>query len=210
MNGLIDAAPLIGGANRTRERWASFTPEQKRHFVIVNGMDVGRISLRLLLDFAYDQGRINRAPATLAHTALDSVDLLNGHYARKWGVVSEFGEEWDPFADKVDSALQESRRVKRGTLNPRTARIRLARDVASTIIRSKAQAEKCDSNSLSAAASKWGKGSSFFRIAANRTADALPGTRTARVLEHAATLGLVVSGCMNYRDYLRNKRAGKK
>jgi len=204
MTRFIDKIPLVAAYQQTKEVWTDFTPEQKRAATLASAATFGRLALRVAVEYGQDSGRLSRKQAFLAHVALDCADTLDGRIARAGNAVTPWGKVADPFADKVDFAIQDIARVRRGEMNVLEAGVRGARDVGSTVLRHYESTHPSQEGARTAAT--WaGKASSILRAVANRAGDVAPGSKMASVTRHAATAGLVGSFISNWRDFRRNR-----
>ena len=204
MTRFIDKVPLVAAYSQTKEVWSDFTPEQKRSATLASAATFGRLALRIAVEYGQDAGKLSRKQALLAHIALDFADTVDGRVARAGNAVTPWGKVADPLADKVDFAIQDIARVRRGEMNGTEAVIRMARDTGSTILRHHESLHPSQDGARTAAT--WaGKGSSILRAVANRVGDAAPRSRVATVSRHAATAGLIGSFISNWRDFRRNR-----
>lgn len=200
----IDKIPLVAGYQQTKEVWSEFTPEQKRAATLASIATFGRLALRVAVEHGQDSGRLSRKQALLAHIALDFADTADGRIARAGNAVTPWGKVADPLADKVDFAIQDIARVRRGEMNAFEAGVREVRDVSSTVLRHHESLHPSPEGARTAAS--WaGKGSSFFRAFANRVNDVAPNSKIATVTRYAATAGLIGSLIINVRDFRRNR-----
>jgi CDP-diacylglycerol--glycerol-3-phosphate 3-phosphatidyltransferase len=79
-------------------------------------------------------------------------DVIDGHYARKYGVVSSFGKFVDPLADKLMSMSVLIMLIPLGRIAAWMVVLLIARDVTITALRSIAASE-----GIEISASDWGK-----------------------------------------------------
>lgn len=204
MTRFIDKIPLVAAYQQTKEVWGDFTPEQKRAATLASAATFGRLALRIAVEYSQDSGKLSRRQALLAHVALDCADTIDGRVARAGNAVTPWGKVADPLADKVDFAIQDFARVRRGEMSRNEAIIRMARDTGSTMLRHHESLHPNPEGARTAAT--WaGKGSSILRAAANRVGDVAPGSKAASVTRHTATAGLIGSFISNWRDFRRNR-----
>lgn len=90
--------------------------------------------------------------AAVIFIAASFTDYLDGHLARKWNLVSNFGKIMDPLADKLLVMAALICLVELGDLAGWMAAIILARELLIVSLRAVAAAE-----GIVIAASKWGK-----------------------------------------------------
>ena len=204
MTRIAEKIPLVAAYQQTKEVWRDFTPEQKRAAAMASTATFGRLALRVAVECGQDSGKLSRRQALLAHVVLDCADTLDGRIARAGNAVTPWGRVADPLADKVDFAIQDIARVRRGEMSGFEAGIRIARDTGSTALRHYESLHPGNEGARTAAT--WaGKGSSVLRAFANRIGDMAPGTQTASITRHAATAGLIGSFISNWRDFRRNR-----
>jgi phosphatidylglycerophosphate synthase len=204
MTHFIDKIPLVAAYQQTKEVWSDFTPEQKRAATLASAATFGRLALRIAVEYSQDSGRLSRKQALLAHVALDCADTLDGRIARAGNAVTPWGKVADPLADKVDFAIQDIARVRRGEMGGVEAGIRIIRDTGSTMLRHYESLHPGQEGARTAATSA-GKGSSILRVIANRVGDAAPESKVATATRHTATAGLIGSFISNWRDFRRNR-----
>lgn len=201
---MIDHIPLVAAYQQTKETWADFTPEQKRAAKFASIATFGRLALRVAVEYGQDTGKLSRKQAFLAHIALDCADTVDGRIARAGNAVTPWGKVADPLADKIDFAIQDVARVRRGEMNGVEAGIRIGRDVSSTALRQYESLHPGQEGARTAAT--WaGKGSTIARAVANRIGDLPPNAPIATITRHTATAGLVGSLISNWRDFRRNR-----
>lgn len=201
---MIDHIPLVAAYQQTGEIWAQFTPEQKRAAKLASLATFGRLALRIAVEYGQDGGKLSRTQAFLAHIALDCADTIDGRIARAGNAVTPWGKVADPLADKIDFAVQDIARMRRGEMSGLEASIRIGRDVSSTALRQYESAHPGQEGARTAAT--WaGKGSTIARAAANRIGDLAPNAHAAATARHVATAGLVGSLISNWRDFRRNR-----
>ena len=200
-----ESVPLVAAYQQTKETWAGFDSSQRRAAMLASLATFGRIGLRIAVEYGQNSDRVSRRQAALAHIVLDFADTIDGRIARAGNAVTPWGKVADPLADKVDFAIQDIARVRRGELSGAEATLRIARDVASTGLR---QYESLHPSAQGAhtAASWWGKGSTIARSLSNRTSDLMPDSTIAPIARHVATGGLLVSLASNVRDSRVNRK----
>lgn len=204
MTRFIDKIPLVAAYQQTQDVWHDFTPEQRRAATLASVATFGRLALRIAVEYGQDSGKLSRRQAFLAHVALDCADTIDGRVARAGNAVTPWGKVADPFADKIDFAIQDIARVRRGEMSGVEASTRLLRDTGSTVLRHHESLHPSPEGARTAAT--WaGKGSSILRAIANRVGDIAPDSKTATATRHAATAGLVGSFISNWRDFRRNR-----
>lgn len=204
MTRIIDKIPLVAAYQQTKEVWGDFNPEQKRAATLASAATFGRLALRVAVEYGQDSGKLSRRQALLAHVALDCADTFDGRIARAGNAVTPWGKVADPLADKVDFAIQDIARVRRGEMSGIEAGVRMVRDTGSTVLRHYESTHPSQEGARTAAT--WaGKGSSILRATANRVGDVAPGSKAASVTRRAATAGLIGSFISNWRDFRRNR-----
>lgn len=200
-----ESIPLVAAYRQTKETWQGFDANQKRAAMLASVATFGRLGLRIAVERGQDTGRISRTQAVLAHIALDFADTIDGKIARAGNAVTPWGKVADPLADKVDFAIQDIARVRRGEMSSIEAGVRMGRDVASTALRHYESLHPTEDATARTAATWAGKSSTIGRSVANRVGDIAPRSRTATVLRSAATAGLVASLISNWRDFRKSR-----
>lgn len=196
--------PLKLAYDQSRETWQGFDARQKRYAIAASAFTFGRVGLRLALEIARTKGAVNRRNAAIAHCALDLADNIDGRIARAGNAVTPWGKVADPFADKIDFAVQEYSRVVRGEMDSATALVRTGRDVASTTLRNHQSEHAARHGGVANTSAQWpGKVSTAFRSVSLRIADVAPESRVATVSQHTATVGLIASLVTNAQHYRR-------
>lgn len=204
MKSIVRRHPLKLAYDQSRETWQGFDARQKRYAVAASAFTFGRVGLRLALEVAQLRGTVSRRTAAIAHCALDLADNVDGRIARAGNAVTPWGKVADPFADKVDFAVQEYARVLRGELDAPTAGIRTARDVASTSLRSRQSEYAAQHGTQANTAAQWpGKASTAARSVSLRIGDFMPESPIALASQHMATAGLLASLASNAAHYRR-------
>ena len=200
-----ESIPLVAAYHQTKETWRGFNTDQKRAAVLASVATFGRLGLRIAVERGQNTGRISRTQAALAHVALDFADTIDGKIARAGNAVTPWGKVADPFADKVDFAIQDIARVRRGEMSGAEAGVRISRDVVSTALRHYESVHPTEGAIARTAATWAGKSSTIGRSAANRLGDVAPRSTAATVARYAATAGLIASLVSNWRDFRKNR-----
>ena len=200
-----ESIPLVAAYHQTKETWRGFDVDQKRAAVLASIATFGRLGLRIAVERGQDTGRISRTQATLAHVALDFADTIDGKIARAGNAVTPWGKVADPLADKVDFAIQDVARVRRGEMSGIEAGVRISRDVASTALRHYESLHPGEDTTARTAATWAGKSSTIGRSVANRVGDIAPRSTAAKGARYAATAGLVASLVSNWRDFRKSR-----
>lgn len=198
--------PLHAAYEQTREVWSEFDADQRRAVVLASTATFGRIVLRLGVEYATDREILSRRQAAIAHGVLDLADTVDGRIARAGNAVTPWGKVADPFADKIDFAIQDISRVRREEMPRAVALLRVSRDIASTALRQYESAHP--TNGISRTSATWaGKASTTARSISNRITDIAPRTRVAQFAQPASTAALLASLYANARDFRRNRRS---
>ncbi|MEO8911786.1 MAG: CDP-alcohol phosphatidyltransferase family protein [Candidatus Saccharimonas sp.] len=198
-----ETVPLVAAYQQTKGAWQEFDSSQRRAAVLASLATFGRLGLRIAAECGQDSGRLSRTQATIAHIALDFADTVDGRIARAGNAVTDWGKVADPLADKVDFAIQDIARVRRGELSGAEAAVRIARDVTSTGLRHYESLHPSEQGAHTAA-SWWGKSSTITRSIANRVGDVMPNSPITPVVQHVATAGLVTSLANNLHVFRKN------
>ena len=200
MTSLKETVPLVAAYQQTKGAWQEFDATQRRAVVLASLATFGRLGLRVAVEYGQDSGKLSRKQATLAHIALDFADTIDGRIARAGNAVTDWGKVADPLADKLDFAIQDIARVRRGELDGPEAAVRIVRDVTSTGLRHYESLHPGEQGAHTAA-SWWGKGSTITRSIVNRISDVMPDSQLTPVVQHVATAGLLVSLAHNWRSF---------
>lgn len=133
--------------------------------------------------------------------ALFLTDCLDGKIARKFGGETTFGAYTDPLIDKFATNCLEAILVTRGEMSAHHSALRIARDIESTRVRTKALLAGEAPN-----ATKAGKRSSALRMGVDVLSVSPLAHRIPRImskLHDTATAGLIASGTSNELHFRR-------
>lgn len=205
---IIHNLPLAGAIYRTIPMWRDdFSPEQRGHATLATTVTLGRLGLRAGLESMIERDRVSRPAAVVMSGMIDVADNIDGRIARAGNACTPLGAELDPLADKADFLMQEVLRVGRGELPVAHAALRFSRDVLSTVIRHKQSnlVESAGTGGAHVAAAQAGKVSSAFRSLSLRINDIAPHSRSARVINTAATALLGASLAVNAYNYWNDR-----
>jgi len=205
MSRLREHVPLVKSLEETIELWPKLSRTQKLGAGAASIVTVSGPVLRTLLEFRQGTATEIDTKQRLLHLALDARDKLDGTIAKSANAVTPLGKELDPLMDKIDFAIQELHQVRRGQLAVGHVAIRLARDIAVTLVRSHVMA--ATNGEVNVGAGWHGKTSTFLRIASLRATGLAANPKFETIHQTAATTAIVLSGAKNIHDLMAVKNA---
>lgn len=146
--------------------------------------------------------------AALLFIAASITDWADGHFARKYGAISNLGKFMDPIADKILVATVLIMMIPNGRVGPVLVLVLLVRDILIGGIRSVAAADRVIIDAK--AAGKWKTGTQMVAIPAlliGRPLAGIPLYEIGAVLLWISVILSVVSGVQYVRIYMENRKA---
>jgi CDP-diacylglycerol--glycerol-3-phosphate 3-phosphatidyltransferase len=156
---------------------------------------------------AADRGIYNWIAAAL-FIAASITDWADGHFARKYGMISNMGKFMDPIADKILVATVLIMMIPAGRVGPILVLLLLCRDILIGGIRSVAAADRVIIDAK--AAGKWKTGMQMVAIPAllvGRPLMGVPLYEIGAVLLWISVILSLFSGYQYVRIYMENRKA---
>lgn len=204
MSRFREQLPLVKSLEETIRLWPELSKTQKLGAAAASIVTLSGPVLRTLLE--HRRGLLSTdIKHRLLHIVLDTRDKLDGTIAKSTDGATPFGKELDPLMDKIDFAIQELWQVRRKQLTVGHVAIRLARDIAVTLVRSHVAA--ATNGEVSVAAGWQGKTSTFLRIVSLRATGLNLSAKFESVHQAAATTAIVLSGAKNIYDLMAAKNS---
>jgi CDP-diacylglycerol--glycerol-3-phosphate 3-phosphatidyltransferase len=152
---VVDTGKSKSGISRFEEAF-------KRFFSHPNSLTLCRIfAIPVFVVLLIGTSRIGTFLAALIFTVAAITDFLDGYFARRWGLVSNFGKVMDPLADKLLVSSAFIMMTSHGWVPAWMICIIIGRELAVTGLRNMISA-----NGEDASASRLGKYKMGFQIAA--------------------------------------------
>ncbi len=133
---------LLGIANYLTYARIAMVPVVVLVMSFIHDAQVGRVGVNVFLSWT----------AAIVFTLAQLSDVVDGHYARKYGIVSSFGKFVDPLADKLMAMSVLIMLVEMNRIAAWIVVLLIAREVTITALRGVAASE-----GIEIAASDWGK-----------------------------------------------------
>ena len=199
--------PLVLSTQETKKAWPKMGTTARMGACAASAITMAGPIARLFIESGREKGVPPSKMQIAAGIAVDLRDGLDGKVARATGGVTAFGRELDPFADKLDFAIQEGAECLRGELPWTHFALRAIRDIAITGLRSHVMKES--DGEANVGAKGYGKASTAVRQTSLRiTGSPLehPSPHFRKAHQLAATGLLLYSGIQNARTLLGAKK----